>query len=131
MNTNNKSPNKDEVNIDTDQDDHLSKERAFADDEHNSVQAEEGLSKEKEVDHRPQSSDSASVVNVTEQSLMRKQLSFAIAKLFQNEDIILKAQGLNIGKAVRMAEIIKQRVEFLHQISDFQKSQCKQRYDFN
>ena len=45
---------------------------------------------------------------------MRRQLAFAIAKLNKNEDITLSAHASNISKAIRMAEIIKLRVNQLH-----------------
>lgn len=122
----NKSPNKEEV-VTSDNDinhgDDHSKERVFDEGEHTSVHAEEGLSREKEhvQSHRAQTTDSNDVITVTESTLMRRQLSYAIAKLFNNDDIILKAQGHSIGKAVRMAEIIKARVEFLHQVTEFER----------
>lgn len=65
--------------------------------------------------------ESPSVVQVTEQTYMRKQISFAIAKLLNGDDIILRATPSNMGKAIRMAEIIKMRIDFLHQVNDFEK----------
>lgn len=53
---------------------------------------------------------------------MRRQLSFAIAKVRSNQEIVISSFGLNIPKAVRMAEIIKMRVPFLHQENSFQNS---------
>jgi DNA-binding protein len=51
---------------------------------------------------------------ITEQSSMRRQLAFAIAKLSKSEDITISAYASNISKAIRMAEIIKLRVSQLH-----------------
>lgn len=96
------------------------KERVSDEGEHESVHAEGGLTNENEVDTKPCLKDGAAIITVTDQTFMSRQLSFAIAKLLNNEEIILKASGMSIPKAVRMAEICKMRVEYLHQENGFE-----------
>jgi hypothetical protein len=76
MNSNYKSPTKEDVDIDNDlvqeQATSHSKERAFEEGGHESVCAEEVLPDDKEVDSKPPAEDSTSVINVTDQTIMRR-----------------------------------------------------------
>lgn len=54
-------------------------------------------------------------IKVSDQSSMRRQISFAIFALKDNKAVTISAFGLNVEKAVRMAEIIKLRLGMLHQ----------------
>ena len=54
-------------------------------------------------------------IKITESSSMRKQISFAIYSLKVNQTITISAFGINVEKAVRMAEIVKLRIGMLHQ----------------
>ena len=116
-NSNNSSPSRSRREADNNDDElvqnhatssHHSQERIFEEGDHHSVHAEEILPESgKEVDTKPRTKDSTSVISVTDDAPMRRQLSFAIAKLTHGEDIILKGYGSNISKVVRMAEILK------------------------
>lgn len=46
---------------------------------------------------------------------MRKQISFAIFTLKNNETVIITARGRDTEKAIRIAEILKLRLGMLHQ----------------
>ena len=50
---------------------------------------------------------------------MRNQLSFCISKLRHGEQITLGGLGQNLCKVIVMTEILKERVGWLHQISNF------------
>jgi DNA-binding protein len=56
---------------------------------------------------------------------MRRQLAFAIANVKKGEDVTISAQANNISKAIRMAEIIKRRVNLIHQVNSFKNSTGK------
>lgn len=65
----------------------------------------------------PKEHASGNFVMVTEHSVMRKQLSFCISKLKENQKIQIAALGKLVSKAIVMAEISKARVGWLHQVS--------------
>lgn len=77
-------------------------------------QKSDEISREAVGEPEDSSSDTRNVIMITEQSSMRRQLAFAIAKLLKNEDITISAYASNISKAIKMAEIVKQRVNQLH-----------------
>ena len=63
------------------------------------------------------------MVQVSERSSMRRQISYCLAKLNSQEVIItLSAYGKNIPKAIAIAEILKQRIGYLHQVNSFVKT---------
>jgi hypothetical protein len=118
-NINRSSPSKqivfiDDENVLEDQAKELSVDRA-SNEGGLDVCAEGGLPPKREHNARPNAKGSPGVIVITEDSIMRRQISFAIAKLTSNEEITIRAHNQYIPKAIRMAEILKMRVEFLHQ----------------
>ena len=65
------------------------------------------------------------ILQVTDVSVMRSQLSFVIGNVKNGITIVLIAYGINIPKAIRMADIVKLRISDVHQINDFRTSKCK------
>jgi hypothetical protein len=58
-------------------------------------------------------------VHVHEQSCMNRQLGFCIGKLRNKEGIQIGGLGVNIPKVIQMVEIVKERLGWLHQITNF------------
>lgn len=56
---------------------------------------------------------------VEEYTNMRSQIAFCIAKLRLNETLTLAGLGFNLAKVIMMAEILKERIGWLHQVSNF------------
>lgn len=50
---------------------------------------------------------------------MRKQLSFCISKLKGGDTLVINGMGHQIPRVVKMAEILKERIGWLHQVTNF------------
>lgn len=83
----------------------------------NEEASDEDSEERKEGRKREQKKDA--FVHVSEISSMRKQISFCISSLRNNEKITLGALGKNIPRLISIAEILKTRIGWLHQVTNF------------